>query len=380
MILIDILGKMGGAERNLILLAEYLRARGHKIIVCCLKGGELARGMRQKGFDVKVLNIRRIYDHKGIKALLKMIKLVKAKKVSVLMTYHESSDFMGFLIAVLTNTPVISSRRDMGFKLAPRHIKVYKIINRFFDHIVTVSSAVMQVIIKSQGARSGKISVIPNGVEPIKTQGGKPWKGAKGFEVESESMNVCCLANIRPIKGQKFLVSAAQLVVRKFPQVRFFFVGATDIDKAYYGELQEQIKKLGLTGIVHFLGEIPSSHVPGLIDEMDICVLPSLSEGMSNTLLEYMAVGKPVVATTVGGNPELIEDGKTGYLVPPQNSKSLADALLKLLNNSELRNQMGLRARERVEREFSVIRMGERYEDLLQSIHKKKIEPRSEIC
>jgi glycosyltransferase involved in cell wall biosynthesis len=116
------------------------------------------------------------------------------------------------------------------------------------------------------------------------------------------------------------------------------------------------------------MGEIAPSHTPSLLASMDISVLPSLSEGMSNTLLESMSAGKPVVATSVGGNPELVEDGKTGYLVPPGDPHSMAEALLRLLVSPELRREMGLRAKYRAESLFSVTKMVERYDNLLQDV------------
>lgn len=370
--LIDVLGKMGGAERNLIMLAENLRAKGYKIVVCCLKGGALARNMEQAAFNVVELNLNRIYDHKGIIAAIKMIKIIRSENAAVLMTYHESSDFLGLLIALLTNSPIISNRRDMGFKLAPRHVKIYKKINRFFDHIVAVSSAVMHSVCKSQGVMPQRISVIPNGVDSFVVQDGNGRKKIKDLKSGSGYLKLCCLANIRKIKGQKYLVSAAHIVSEKFPRVCFYFAGATDIDRPYYAELQQQVKDLSLEAMVSFTGQLSPSQVPDFLADMDICVLPSLSEGMSNTLLEYMAAGKPVVATAVGGNPELVEDGETGFLVPPEKAEAMAEAILKLLKNPKLRSEMGLHARKHVERDFSVTGMVDKYEELMVRVYVKK--------
>jgi glycosyltransferase involved in cell wall biosynthesis len=209
--------------------------------------------------------------------------------------------------------------------------------------------------------------VIPNGVASFPNTDGFLAK-LNGIEFDVECLNICCLGNIRSIKGQKDLVEAAGLVARCFPSARFFLAGKYDVDKSYYADIERRVRELGLEKVVQFTGEIAPSHVPPVLASMDISVLPSLSEGMSNTLLESMSAGKPVVATAVGGNPELVEDGKTGYLVPPGDPNAMAERLLNLLANPELRREMGLRGKHRAESLFGVRKMVGRYDNLLQDV------------
>ena len=379
MFLTDFLKHMGGAERNLYVLARGLRDRGHKVIICCLQGGALSKKMQHEGFYVEELNLTKIYDFRGLKALLRMSKIATQERVSVIISYHDSSDYLGLLIAILARVPIVSSRRDMGFKLKPRHIRLYRLINRFFDQIATVSSAVKQVVVQTQWAKPSNIMVIPNGVDSFPNSDGSLAK-LSGIEFDAGCLNICCLANIRSIKGQKDLIDAAGLVMRRFPSARFFLAGKCDVDKSYYADVQRRVRELGLVRVVKFTGEIAPSHVPSVLASMDISVLSSLSEGMSNTLLESMSAGKPVVATAVGGNPELVEDGKTGYLVPPGDPHSMAEALLRLLANPELRHEMGLRGKSRAESQFNVTMMVERYEDLFQSVCVRKKLVRWQAC
>jgi len=371
MFLIDVFAKMGGAERNLCLLANGLRERGHKVIICCLKGGDLSEEMRIDGFCVLDLNLTRIYDLRGLKTLFKLVKFARRTEVSAIVSYHESSDYLGLLVAILAKVPIVSSRRDMGFNLKPRHIWLYRLINGFFDLIVAVSNAAKEQVVKTQGAKPSHLEVVYNGVK-VSPNGDEPLRVESGIEFQDESLNICCLANIRPIKGQKDLVETAGLVVSQFPSVRFFLVGNHDIDKKYYADLLRRVTELGLEKTVKFTGELPPSQVAPLLAAMDISVLSSLSEGMSNALLESMAAGKPAVATAVGGNPELVEHGRNGYLVPPSDPHSMAVALLKLLAEPELRREMGVSGRTRAESEFSVPRMVDRYEDVLQYVCVKR--------
>ncbi|MBN2284808.1 MAG: glycosyltransferase [Tissierellales bacterium] len=371
MFIIDLLGPFGGAERSLNLLARGLIGHGHRIIICCLKGGESYRKLEQEGFYVENLNIDKLYNADGLRALSRLIKLVRQERVSAIMTYHESSDFFGILISMLTRTPIISNRRDMGFKLKLKHIWLYRLINRFFDGIVAVSYAVKEAVLKTQWAKTSNVVVIHNGVDLSSSSDGAsictPDKA-----VYDECLNVCCLANIRQIKGHKYLIKAAKLAVERFPNVRFHFIGCYDMDDAYFKDIQKQIQTLQIQDTINFIGEIRHVDVSTMFAAIDISVLPSLSEGLSNTLLESMLAGKPVVATAVGGNPEVVEDGKSGFLVPPRDPHAMAEAILKLLGNSELRREMGHQGRMRVQEEFSVGGMVEKYEDILRYVTEKK--------
>lgn len=367
MLLVDLLGVMGGAEQQLYLLSRELRKRGHRITVCCLRGGELSKKMSREGFHVIELGLARIYGLRGFKALFRLVRFVRQEKVHVLITYHESSDYMGIPLALLTRVPVVSSRRDMGFKLKPRHVWIYRLINLWFDHVVTVSDAVKQTMVEKQWLRRRHVTVIPNGVEllPMSPSGEKK---EASVGVEPGCLNVCNLANIRPIKGQIDLVESAAGVMERFSNVRFYLVGKRHPDDPYCEAVERRVREVGAEAIVKLTDELPRSEVPSFLSAMDICVCSSLSEGMSNAILEAMSAGKPVVATAVGGNPELVEDGKTGYLVPPGDSGAMARALGKLLTNPDLGRRMGAGGRARVEGEFGIAGMVDHYEDILQYV------------
>ena len=341
-------------------------------------GGPLVDFLRQEGYKVENLDVTRIYNTKGIIALKRLIGIVKSEKISVLLTYHESSDYLGAIVGLLTGIPVVSSRRDMGYKLKRRHVWIYRCINPIFSHIVTVSHAVRQRVMETQWIASSRIRVIHNGI----ALGNIDLKGLTGprsavdssFLPESrKEVSVCCLANLRPIKGHHHLIESMVLVLREFPKTKFLFAGNFDGDADYHKSIVAQVELLGLREQLLFLGEIDPGETRRLLAGCDISVLPSLTEGLSNTILESMAAGLPVVATAVGGNPELIIDGETGYLVPPADPRAMADALLRLIRNPQLRREMGCRGRERVEEHFSLHAMVQKYEDVLgYAILKKK--------
>jgi len=371
MLLVDLLGVMGGAEQQLYLLSRELRKRGHRITVCCLRGGELSRKMNREGFHVLELGVTRIYGLGGLKALFCLVRFLRKEKVDALITYHESSDYMGISLALLAGVPIVSSRRDMGFKLKPRHVWIYRLINLWFDHVVTVSDAVRQTMMEKQWLRRRHVTVVPNGVELLPLSHSSEKRDAP-VGVESGCLNVCNLANIRPVKGQLDLVESAAEVMEHFPNVRFYLVGKRHPDDPYCEVVERRVREVGAEAIVRLTDELPRREVPSFLNAMDICVCSSLSEGMSNAILEAMSAGKPVVATAVGGNPELVEEGKTGYLVPPSDPTAMAKALRKLLTDRELARRMGASGRARVEGEFGIASMVDHYEDILQYVHHRR--------
>lgn len=368
MIMSDLLMGMGGAERNLYILSRGLRDRGHTVIVCCFRGGYVSESMEREGFIVVDLKVKRFYAPHGIKAFLKLLKIVMKQKVSAIISYHKASDYMGLLVSLFTRTPIISSRRDMGFELKQRHVWIYRIINRFYDRITAVSEAVKAAILTTQRARSDKVTVIQNGVDLTSDASEDSGTGREGsLESNGEYVKIGCIANIRPIKGQVHFVDAAKLVFEQFPKVRCYLVGLP-VDENYFKEVLGRIREHGLENVVKLTGPVEKSKVWDVWRTMDIGVVPSLSEGMSNALLEAMAAGKPVIATTVGGNVEVVRNGETGYLVPPGDSVAMAEGLNRLLLDPALRREMGLRAKYWAEMNFSDEKMIKRYEDLLASV------------
>ncbi len=164
------------------------------------------------------------------------------------------------------------------------------------------------------------------------------------------------VASFSRYKDYRTYFSAAQAILKQRKDITFLAVGeGTDTEEAR-ALVEEPLQKY-----FRFLGR--KSGVESLINAMDICVLATFTEGISNSILEYMALGKPVVATDGGGTNEIIEDGKTGFLVPPRDPRMLAEKLALLIENSELREQMGKAGRQRVQHDFSIERMVNNYID-----------------
>jgi glycosyltransferase involved in cell wall biosynthesis len=172
---------------------------------------------------------------------------------------------------------------------------------------------------------------------------------------------------MRKIKGHHYFVHAASIIHKWNPDVEFLVVGY-DARKPGFSiaELKQYGETLGISKNLHFIGG--RKEIASLIALFDVAVLASLSEGFSNVILEYMASSKPVVATDVGGNPEIVVHGETGLLVPPADGDALARAILSILENREVASRFGRAGRKRIEAKFSLDVMLRNYEGLFEQV------------
>jgi glycosyltransferase involved in cell wall biosynthesis len=164
-----------------------------------------------------------------------------------------------------------------------------------------------------------------------------------------------------PYKGHTYLLEAIPLVKKKFSNIRFVLVGDGRTKK----ELEKLVQSRGLSEDVIFAGYYPQDQIIDAVGAFDIFVLPSLHEGLPYAILDAMSLGKPIVATKVGGIPEQINNGVSGILVPPRDSEELANAIIYLLTNEEKAKEMGLKARKKVRDNFTIKSMVSSMEELL---------------
>jgi glycosyltransferase involved in cell wall biosynthesis len=358
--------KVGGAEKQLYLLSTSLDSQVFKPIVVQLSPFQsipLEEG-KVGNLDVFHFPTRRFYDINGVRQLRKILLLAKQRKVDIIHTYFEKSEVLGWLIAKLANIPVwITSRRDLGFKRSRIYDRLFAFSSRDCSKCIANCQAIKNQMVNKGSIIKDKVDVIYNGIDF------SPYK--KTYDDKALRQEIRLKDNVRlvgmvanfyhEIKGHQFLLEAAKIIQKKIPDVEFVLVG----DGFLIDQYREKAEKMGLNGKVHFLGK--RGDVPAILSILSVSVLCSTSEGLSNTILESMAAGKPVVATRVGGNPELVIDGETGYLIPPADSSALAQAIISLLQNPGKASAMGLSGRAEVERKFTLKTMTERYENLYKS-------------
>ncbi len=355
----------GGAEKQIVGLAKALDKDKYEVFVLSLDcQGRAPKGLIEStGSRLHIFRVIRIYGLSGMVQGLRFYQFLKRERINVLMTYHFSSDIWGTFWGHLAGVPtIISNRRDMGFWRNGWHVQAYKLINGWVKKIVVVSQSIKQMVMEQEGIGPGRIEVIYNGVQ-VPEQSNLHHQEARGqLGFKNDDIVIMHTANLKPVKGHRYLLQAFAAVSRQCPHAKLVLIGRDELA----GQLQSMAKELGVSDKVLFLGK--RDDVPSLLRAADICVLPSLSEGLSNAVLEYMAAAKPVVATNVGGNRELLQDGFNGLLVEKENTQQLKDALMVLLKDTQKRGDMGHNGHKRVEKEFSMATMVSRYERLFGQI------------
>lgn len=373
-LLIDVLENVtGGAERQIYEFIKRVDRGKFKLDLFIIHHRDIPKEIKRiansdKRIDVQGLGIKRIYDIKGIIEGFRFAKFLKRKKIDILMTYHFASDIWGTIFGKFAGVKtIISNRRDAGFWRRKHHILAYKLINRWVTKIIVNSNAVKRMVLQDEKVCEDKIELIYNGVdlERFKVRVDVISKKEE-LGLLKECKVIGCIGNLRPIKGHKFLIEAAKGIVNVFPNAHFLFIG----DGEEKRRLADRVKRLGLEKNIHFLGK--REDIPQLIKIMDICILPSLSEGLSNALLEYMASAKPVIATRVGGNVDIIENEKNGILIPAKDINAIVNQIIRLLKDENYTKNLGIKARETVEEKFNLRKQMVCTEEFLEKIARPK--------
>lgn len=368
--LIDVLENVGGAEYHLLELVKRLDKTKYRPMVCCIaQKGPFAIRMEKEGIPVKALFIKKIYDFYGIRQALYLIRFLRKEKVKIIQTFDFGSDVLGPIVAKLAGVPVIiSSRRDMGFLREKYHILALRLIDILVDKIIVVSKAVEKSLTKREKIKGNKVITIYNGVDLVKFSRDSidvdKQKQLLGLELSRPIVGT--IGRLRVEKGHKYFLELARLVLNAVPKVQFLIVG----DGPLKNRLKLRAKDLNLQDNVIFAGE--RVNIPEILSVIDVFVLPSLTEGFSNVLLEAMAMEIPVVATNVGGNPEAIINGKTGFLSARYDYHQMTKLVIKLLLNKNLAKKIGTLERKYVEDNLDIDRMIKNIEGLYQSLIRKK--------
>ena len=348
----------GGAEKKLLELVKYLDKKRFNLTICSLGiSNQIPQEFLNVGAKVFTIKRKRRID---IGVIYNLVKLIKKRHIDVVMTVLFYADIMGILSARIAGVKAVFSWETSPSSdwLVKRRLLSYRFVIRFCNKVIAVSRGTAQFLVEKRGVPIGKILVIPYGVDLSKysTDDNPILRRKLGLNRKNKVIGV--VARLQVVKGHVYLINAAEKIVGVFPEVKFVFVG----DGTLRNELEEHIRAKRLERNFLFLGY--RSDIPEIMRTFDIFVLPSLSEGFPNVVLEAMAAGKPVVATAIDGTKEAIANNITGLLVPVKNSKALQNVLLKLLRDESLSKQMGERGRKRVEEYFSLAKQVNSFEKL----------------
>jgi glycosyltransferase involved in cell wall biosynthesis len=242
---------------------------------------------------------------------------------------------------------ILRTRNNLGYWMTPWHRRLGRLCDALSDGLVANCDACRDAVIADEGLSPERVVVLENGVDLSRFA---------DLPAPPHPRRVGVTANLRPVKGLDVFVRAAAEVCVAHPEASFHVAGEGPLRP----ELERLADELGVGERLNLPGAV--ADVPGFLAGLDVAVLPSLSEGMSNALLEYMAAGRAIVATAVGGNVRLIDHGVTGLLVPPGDPARLAAAVGRLLSDPLLAARLGMAARRRAEERYSRVAMVRRFE------------------
>lgn len=372
----------GGTELAVVSLARGLNTRGRAVPHVAVLGSAGSYGplLRSEGIVVHELGIQGALRTPGrIRTLLQLADIVRREKIGIVHTFLFDADVYGMLAARMGGPwSVVTTRRAIK-KDRPLHLLGYRLTNGFVDRIVCNSEAVRDFTLKKENPPSDKVRVIPNGVDLDRYAGGGRDLFRARLGVGADTLLVGAVGTIKKVKGQAVLLDAMIPLLRHYPNVTLCLAG--EVTRGYGESLRARAESEGLASRVLFPGVV--TEVPDLLAALDLFVLPSLSEGMSNALMEAMAAGKAIVATAVGGNAENLDNGSAGLLVPPGDPIALSAAIQSMLDARSQRDGFALRARARARAEYAYSRVLDRtellYSELVEELFGKIFRERLEL-
>jgi len=347
---------LGGAEQVVIRLAAGLDRRRFQPVICCLdEPGPFAAQAQQQGIEVLALQKRGPFD---VRVVPRLIRVMRQRQIQVVHTHLWGANLWGRFAARLAGVPaIIVTEHNVDAWKRWYHLVLDRLLASWATHLVAVSQQV-RAFYDSHGVGRHRWQVISNGIDaqalPAKGRGHAYHK----LGIRPDERVVGLIGRLVPAKAPQVFLEAFARAQRELPMLRGLIVG----DGPLRAQLEEQVRQLGIAERVVFTGV--RHDVPDLLVGMDALVFSSEREGLSMAMLEAMAVGVPVIATRVGGTPELIEDGVTGMQVPVGDSQAIADRVVELLCDPARAEAIRCAAHQHVERHFSLKAMIETHEAL----------------
>ena len=334
------------------------------------QGLDLARSKGIRLFTIPSL-VRRISIINDIRALYGIYRIIKRVRPHIVHTHTSKAGALGRMAAYLARAPIIIHTPHghvFNDYYGPFMTRLFVLAEKFLS-LTTDKITALTVQERDEHLAEGisskeKYVVIESGValDLLMNMSVEINAGKKEFGIPLDNNVVGVVGRLVPIKGHKYLISAAKKIIEKSHNTVFIFVG----DGHLKSELEEQAESIGIRNNIIFTGW--RKDVPEILCLFDILVLPSLNEGMGRVLIEGMALGKPIVASKVGGIINLVKNGENGILVPPKDFNALGNAISQLIKNKALAEKMGKKGKSMVLPEFSSSAMANRMDDLYQSL------------
>lgn len=355
--IIDTMFYAGTQTHIASMMRRHDRSRFSPYLLCLQEAGPLGGDLEAEGYPVTSYGLKRVYASQAALSYPGYLSFLMREKIDIVHAYLFAAQLYGIPGARLAGVPlVIAGRRGVGvYWTEPRYAMVRRMTNALAHLQIANSHAVEEFVVRSEGVPPGKVRVVYNGIDTERFSPAPPAARYRG------DLTVGYVGNLTLIKQVDVLIRAVARLAGAFPRLQLRIVGKGPGEGRRRKEGDTAIRvrtlaaELGLGERVRFVE--PQRDVERQLREMDIFVLPSVSEGMSNAMLEAMATGLPVIATDSGGNREVIRHGHTGYLFPSGDDEALVAFLRGLIEDPEKRRAMGQAAREAVMERFTTRRM-----------------------
>lgn len=356
---------IGGGELKLLELIRELKQKysdRFECFICSVGiGGPLKEQFESLGYRTVLFSKSGPYDFSQV---IRLSRMIRQERIDLVQTTLFYADVIGTYAAKIAGLNRIISWEAVTQPYKLKHLTAYRLASKWFTRSVAVSHAIERQVNSKRHVSPSKTCTIQYGVDIKQFAPGRDRSLYRELGLNSDHILIGTVARFTEQKGHQYLIEAVPEVTRIYPSARFIFIG----DGPLHSELDRLVRSLGVSEAVHFLGF--RKDIPRLLRNLDLFVLPSMYEGLPNVVLEAMACGLPVIATAVDGTPEAVVHGKTGFLVPSGQPKSLEDAIISLLNEPGKLKQFGRAGRKRIENQFSlegqVARFVALYESMLQ--------------
>jgi glycosyltransferase involved in cell wall biosynthesis len=367
--LIDFWASPGGTERHLSYLTTHLDRQRFLpfVVIFNYQPNALVDKAKAAGVEVVHIPVARYYTPNALLQGIRLFRFMRKRDIDLVQTFHYKSDIYGAVVARLAGVRhIVSSKRDAADYKGAFRFFMHKLVRPITQRYIAVSEVVATVIRNKEKVAPEKISVIHNGVDLVNysvpdTQQKAHLKASLGFAPDDFVIGMS--AWFRPEKDHQLLLDAFVELSEFAPHARLVFIGNGPLFDHYRQwiadrKLEERIRLVGAVDDVRpYLGALDVA-----------CLVPRMNEGFSNSVLEKMATGVPVIVTDIGGNKEAVADGESGFVIAPGDQRALLTHLRTLHDDGALRLRMARESRQRVERLFSLQSMVQRHADLYLSM------------
>jgi len=353
----------GGQEIRILLESQELIRRGHNVTIVCPPHSGLARRASKADIPTVLIKFRHIFDAFGI---WKIIRLIKERDIHIVHTHSSIDSWVASIASKISGVPILVRTRHLSVPIATH---LFNFVYKMPDAIITTGESIRRRMIEVNKLEGQKIISIPTGVQLDRFNPGvtAPYLREE-LRIGNDTPVITMVAVLRSWKRHEIFLEAAKWVLGEFPQAKFLIVG----NGPGWERIQGKIAEFKLGKKVIMTGH--REDIPQILSITDVAILTSERyEGVPQAVLQYLAMERPVIATDVGSISEVIKDGETGILVPPNNAKDVAQGILKLLNDRELGQRLGKNGRKLVEERFNNQAMMEATLNLYYHLYKAKI-------